>query len=101
MDSNGTAETTTQTNWPIKWGSPEVLQCATEMLQRNGVSIDTYLQRVLDGDYGLTDRGDGYINQLRESGQRFSALFELPDLSLLYISANEFGRTIVCDWINH
>lgn len=97
----GTEEIMNSTTWPTNWGTPEVLPCAAEMLERNGVTLDTYLQRILAGDYGVSDRGNGHINQLRTTGQRFTSTFEMPDKTLLYISVNEFGRTIVCDWFNH
>jgi hypothetical protein len=58
------------------------------------------LQRIIAGDYGLSDKADGWIDELRNMGQRFSALFEMKDNTLLYISVNEFGRTIVVDWNN-
>ena len=87
-------------SWPIDWGVPEVLPCATEMLNRNVDCLSTYLQRVISGDYGLSDRGDGWMNELRRMGRRFSATYEMKDNTLLYISVNEYGRTIVVDWIN-
>jgi len=101
MGHVGTKEMMNSTTWPTNWGIPEVLPCAAEMLERNDVTLDTYLQRILAGDYGLSDRGNGHINQLRTTGQRFTSTFEMPDKTLLYISVNEFGRTIVCDWFNH
>ena len=95
-----TDESMNNTTWPTNWGTPEVLPCAAEMLEKNAVTLDTYLQRILAGDYGLSDLGNDQINHLRKTGQRFPSTFELPDQTLLYIAVNEYGRTIVCDFFS-
>lgn len=82
-------------NWAF--GDVCLTDGAQEIIEA-GADLDSMLQRIMAGDYGLIsiDEADHERTvKARSAGRRFVALFGEAHRAL-YFSMNDYGRTVVC-----